>query len=241
MSREKKQVEEEVKASAPAFIVTFSDMITLLLTFFVLLLTLASEFEQKISTFRMAVADMSLSGIIFSKSNRSDLEYVRAKYPTKGGEEKPKERTIDSQSEMLRNMMFKLEKMVDISPSYIVGNSKMHTIAEIDFDLGNWVLDKPSKEFLRKYFNRIQEAFGSKPITLYIVGLANSEKSPKDQWMISSRRAQEVSMYLQGMLPEDDRQWQIYSWGAGSGGDWSGIAGFVDKETEIMLTILLDS
>ncbi|MHC4344865.1 MAG: flagellar motor protein MotB, partial [Planctomycetota bacterium] len=41
MNRER-QAEEERGSSVPAYIVTYSDMVTLLLTFFVMLLTLAS-------------------------------------------------------------------------------------------------------------------------------------------------------------------------------------------------------
>lgn len=47
MPRKKKQVEEEQEAGAPEWMVTFSDCMTLLLTFFVLLLSFAT-FEVKV-------------------------------------------------------------------------------------------------------------------------------------------------------------------------------------------------
>ena len=47
MAREKKQIVEEAPAGAPEWMVTFSDCMTLLLTFFVLLLTFSS-FDKKV-------------------------------------------------------------------------------------------------------------------------------------------------------------------------------------------------
>ena len=49
MSRKRKS-SEEGKLPVPAYIVTFSDMITLLLTFFVLLLSMASEQKEELFT-----------------------------------------------------------------------------------------------------------------------------------------------------------------------------------------------
>lgn len=247
MSREKKKVIEDPKACAPAFIVTYSDMVTLLLTFFVLLLTLAEEqtedvrFKAGINSFRAAVTDIGLSGIMFSKSSGPEFQYPKARYATKAGEDKPEERTVDSQSEMLRHVMLDLEKMMDISPSYILGKSKTHAITDVHFEPGSWALNNESKQYLRKYSDQIQEAFGHQSATIYIVGLAGSEISPKDQWRISARRAQEVARFLEDTIPEETTRWQIYSWGAGFGGDWAGVTGLVNKKTDIMITVLTDN
>ena len=74
---------EDPKPSVPGYIVTFSDMITLLLTFFVMLLSLAEtqvddhKFLEGIASFRTAVADFGLSGFLISRHSGPELEHPK--------------------------------------------------------------------------------------------------------------------------------------------------------------------
>ncbi|MFH1760112.1 MAG: flagellar motor protein MotB [bacterium] len=84
MAREKKQ--EECKAGVPAWMVTFSDMCTLLLTFFVMLLTMAN-FE--VTKFKIAANSLQQAfGVLQSYPNILISEQVYI--PKLGGDEQRK-------------------------------------------------------------------------------------------------------------------------------------------------------
>ncbi len=85
MKRKKKP--EEPKAGAPAFIVTFSDMITLLLTFFVMLLSMAktqtdtTKFMHGQNSFRTAVANLGLPGRLRNIPAGAEMPFTKDKQP----------------------------------------------------------------------------------------------------------------------------------------------------------------
>jgi len=74
MKRAKKAAEES-KPIVPAYIITFSDMVTLLLTFFVLLITLASKQDHALrrnaeSSIRRALANFRPFGLHDQQAQR---------------------------------------------------------------------------------------------------------------------------------------------------------------------------
>jgi len=233
---------EEVSAGAPAYIVTFSDMITLLLTFFVLLLSMANEqkdamYKLGVSSFRRALADFGLSGTLFSGSTGPNFEHAMVKYPVDEGQDETNDRSIDAEAEVLRRVVLDLEKMMKISPAQIDGIPNTFTVADIRFDRGKWKLDQRSTDFLKRYCTQLEENFVKESITLYVVGFANKEKTAKEQWTISSRRAQAASEFIKTRLAGQS-QCQVYCWGAGPGGDWTGSTGMVSEDTDILIVTL---
>ena len=91
MARAKKQVEADVPDGAPEWMVTFSDCMTLLLTFFVLLLSFSSFDEQEIMEL------MKVLSKEFNVSNKTDKEkkaftassVIQQEENYKSGSEKP--------------------------------------------------------------------------------------------------------------------------------------------------------
>jgi len=241
MSRKRKS-SEEGRAQVPAYIVTFSDMITLLLTFFVLLLTLASEQRPELFTigqnaFKRALADFGLSGSLFGMSRGLDFKYPKAKYKIEEGQDVPGGRSIDAGLETVRRRLLDLEKTMKIMPSQIVGVSKTFTVTDIQFNRGGWGLNKPAKQFLTTYCRQLEESLGTGAVTLYVVGLAAAEAGERGQWQVSARRAEAVASFIKGRLGEQSNR-SVYSWGAGPGGDWSGPGGVISKQTDIMIVAL---
>jgi len=226
----------------PAYIVTFSDMVTLLLTFFVLLLAMASEQKEELftagqSAFKRALADFGLSGSLFSKHSGLDFKHPKAKYKIDEGQDEANDRSIDAEMEIVRRRLLDLEKTIKIMPSQIVGVSKTFTVTDIHFNRGGCGLNKSSKEFLTTYCRQLEEGLGVGSVTLYVVGLAGSESSERQQWQVSARRAEAVANFIKGRLGEQ-LNWFVYSWGAGPGGDWSGPGGVISKQTDIMIVAL---
>ncbi|TFG48710.1 MAG: hypothetical protein E4H40_04205 [Candidatus Brocadiia bacterium] len=233
---------EDPKPSVPAYIVTFSDMITLLLTFFVLLLSLAEEqdktlFKRGQSSFKNATADFGLSGVLFSKAKSKDFNHAQVKHKINKGNDDRKKRSVDAQTELLRRTIMNLERSMDIMPSQIKGYSKNLTIPEVHFKKSSWALDDSSREYFKTYCAELQESFAQKKLIIYVVGFAGGERTEKQQWLVSANRASQVADFM-GECFGGDAGRRIYSWGAGSGGDWCGPEGVAGKNANILLTVL---
>jgi chemotaxis protein MotB len=240
----KKVRKEASGGGAPAYIVTFSDMITLLLTFFVLLLAMADEqnealFREGQSSFKRALAGFGMSGIMFNRSDGSQFEHPLVKYRVKKGNDETEDRSIDAETEMMRRVIMDLEDLMEISPSHITASSKTFTATDIRFKPGSWILNEPDKEFLTKYIRQIRESFADQPLAFYVVGLAESESSERQQWIVSGNRAMVVADFLKDRLSDTD--WPVYSWGVGSGGDWAGSMGLISKKAQIMIVMLIEN
>ena len=243
--KDKQKVTEEPKQSAPAYIVTFSDMVTLLLTFFVLLITLAETQNEEMvkrgqSSFKKAIADFGISGFLFSKHMEPQFDHPKVKYHMDEGKDKPEDRSIDAQTETLRRTIMRLEEMMQISPSQITSSFSSFIITDISFERGSYLLSNAAKKSLSDHCRQIQESFTTEKTLLYIVGLAGNESTELQQWILSAHRAQAVADFLKSNLSEH-KNWPIYSWGAGSGGDWSATTGLVTKQTEIMIAVLTEN
>ena len=244
MSRKKKKSAEMGAPGVPAYIVTFSDMVTLLLTFFVLLLSMAgnqsaSIFKSTQSAFKSEMDCFGLSGFMSSKYDVPKLDHAKVKYRSKEGNE-VSERSTDSQAELLRRIIVDLEKTMKITPPQITCRSKTFNVTDIHFDRGQWELDTSAKEYLTKYSLSLQESFtGQNPPTIYVVGLAGKERGEKQKWILSARRAQSVADFLKQNLPENSK-WRLYCWGAGGGGQWSNDTGPMNKDAEIMISVLTE-
>ena len=242
MSRKKKKSSAMGPPGVPAYIVTFSDMVTLLLTFFVLLLSMAgtqnvSIYKSTQSAFKSEMDCFGLPGFMSSKYDAPKLEHAKVKYRSKEGND-ISERSTDSQAEMLRRIILDLEKTMKITQSQITCRSKDFNVTDIHFKRRKWDLSSSAKEYLTKYSLSLQESFtGQSPPTIYVVGLAGKERTEKQRWILSARRAQSVADFLRQNLPENSK-WRLYCWGAGSGGAWSNNTGPMNKDAEIMISVL---
>ena len=238
-----KKTSEEAPGGVPAYIVTFSDMITLLLTFFVLLFAMADEqnavpYAQNLTAFKNAVAGFGLPGMLFSRSDGSQFEHPLVKYRVRKGNDATEGRSIDSETEMMRRVIMDLEYLMEISPSQITASSKTFTVIDINFESGSWELNESAKQFLNKYSRQIQENLLNQPLAFYVVGMAGSETPEKQQWIVSGNRAQAVADHLKDKL--SGSSWPVYCWGVGPGGDWTNSSGFISKKSQIMIVMLID-
>jgi chemotaxis protein MotB len=240
-----KQKAEEPKKSAPAYIVTFSDMITLLLTFFVLLISLAetqneSLFKRGQSSFKDAVADFGISGFLFTQHSEPQFNHPKVKYHIDEGQDETEDRSIDAETEMLRRTIMKLEDIMDISPSQIISSLSSFIITDIKFEIGSNLLSDDAKQSLVTHCRQIQESFNIEKPILYVVGLAGNEPTEKQQWILSAMRAQTVADFIKNRIGAE-KNWPIYYWGAGSGGDWSNSTGLMSNQAEIMIAVLTEN
>jgi outer membrane protein OmpA-like peptidoglycan-associated protein len=149
----------------------------------------------------------------------SDAQYFdshKTYYPVNGNEKAV--RTIDAGEERTRRVFDRIGRQARTYKSQLQWGRPDFVVTPITFGQGQFALDEPAKQFLAKFTTDLQESTTDK-IRLYVVGLASEEKNERQQLMLSVKRADAAADFIRGNLPAGN-QWAVYSWGAGSGGDW---------------------
>jgi flagellar motor protein MotB len=248
----RKPIKEE-SPKVPAYIVTFSDMTTLLLTFFVMLLSLATVqddemFHKGRESFSYAIKTFGL-GILTGRKPKPDLGYYKVKYYMNEPNETFKGRSINTKEEKIRKLFNELSGSMKAMPSVIAANKTDFTVTNISFAQGDARLDESAKQFLGGFCSQLQQNYGSRPVKLYVLGLANDQRTEKEQWILSAKRAKAAADYLRSILPsESDSQiqrstirgwsnWSVYWWGAGPGGDWVRRDSPISKQSQILIAV----
>ena len=171
MKRSKKQAEEG-GPTVPGYIVTFSDMVTLLLTFFVMLLSLADVqdpemFDKGRDAFVRSIRYIGL-GALFGRNQAPTFENFKPKYKVPEPEKTETLRTIDAKTEELRRIFSKLRQNSRVLPSQLDAQRMNISVADVHFPAGRAELDEPSKKFITDFCRNIRQNSGRKNIELYI-------------------------------------------------------------------------
>ncbi len=225
----------------PAYIVTFSDMVTLLLTFFVMLLSLANVHDEEIfnvsrDAFVEHINTFGL-GMLMGKKVSPDLGKVKYKYYITDPDTNSDVRTIDGNEENIRRIFKTITDSMETMRSQIVAQRTDFSVTNISFSPGRALLTKPAEKYLTQFALNLQQDASLANIKLYVLGLADDERTEKAQWLLSARRAQVVADFLNDALPSQLRC-PVYSWGAGPGGRWITHDSPVYEESQILIAIL---
>ncbi|MFC1677639.1 flagellar motor protein MotB [Planctomycetota bacterium] len=242
--RPKRQQPDDSGPNVPAYIVTFSDMVTLLLTFFVMLLSMSKVRDPDLfyitrDAFVQHIHNVGL-GMLFGRTKVSSLDKHKTKFFISDTNQAKVTRTIDSKEEDKRRLFKKVTESMKVRKSQIVAKKTNFVLTDINFSPGNSRLNDSAKSFLRQFAMGLQANESSKGLRLYILGLDRNEKDEKQQWMLSAIRAKVVADFLRDALPLH-LNWPIYSWGAGPGGDWVGQETAISEKSQIMIAILRNS
>jgi outer membrane protein OmpA-like peptidoglycan-associated protein len=245
---------EDKGPKVPGYIVTFSDMVTLLLTFFVMLQTLASTqdpelFNKGRDAFLESLRYIGL-GVFFGREDIANLGNLKTMHYINNPDELAETRTIDAKAEEIRRVFERLKQSTTIVPSRIVAKRANFSVSNVHFSPGQDDLDEPAKAFLTGFSRDLLLGAGREPVDLYVLGLASDGKSEQEQWLLSARRAGKVADFLRYTLSATEggqaryslaggkSKWSVYSWGAGSGGDWVGPNSPISKHSQILIAVL---
>lgn len=240
--RYRRSVITEGGAKVPGYIVTFSDMVTLLLTFFVMLLSLSKTQDQELinigrDSFVRSLRTFGL-GMFLGRREMPHFGEVKFKYSISPLDKTFDTRVINAQEEQTERIFEKSSKLMKAMPSQIVAAKTVYTVTDVRFSPGDDTLSEAAKESLTKFCLDLSlegEPEASKQ--LYVLGLANDAATEKERWLLSARRAGSVAGFLQGVLGSSNNR-QVYYWGAGSGGGWVGQESPISKESQVLIAVL---
>lgn len=231
---------EEEGPRVPAYIVTFSDMVTLLLTFFVMVLTLAEREPHRYQLGRNSFIESMKKfglGIFTGWKVTPDFGEIKVKYYVSDPDKESKIRTIDARKENLQTLFKRIAQSMKTTPSQIVAQKADFSVTNISFSSGGAQLNEPAKGFLTQFAANLEQSVGFQRVKLYVLGLAGDEEDEEEQWILSAKRAQAAADFLAGVLPSH-LECPVYSWGAGSGGRWVTQDSLVSKHSRIMIAVL---
>jgi chemotaxis protein MotB len=245
LSRKHQAIDEE-GFKAPAYLVTFSALVTLLMLFFVLLLSLASvqdegfggtgRYAESRESFFRSIKTLGL-GMFYGGKNRPDFGNVKPKYFIPKPDKLFEGRAIDAKEEGVRRIFREASRSIKTMPSQIVAKTTNFSVTNIRFPRGGATLNEAAKMFLSKFCLDLQQETDSKSIKLYVLGLAGEEVTEKEQWILSARRAEAVADFLQSSFLLGPK-WPVYSFGAGPGGDWVGRDSPISEQSQILIAVL---
>ncbi len=263
MKRGRQSTEEE-SPKVPGYIVTFSDMVTLLLTFFVMLLSLATVQNEEMfgrgrDSFSFAIKSFGL-GMLLGRKPSPDFGNVKIKHFISKPDKLFKGRSIHTKEEEIRQVFDELRQSMKTMPSEVAAKKTDFSLTNIRFARGDARLDASAKQFLGGFCSHLQSATAdSRPVKLYVLGLADDRATEKEQWILSAKRAKVAADYLRGILSSGTSfqtqrsafggrpppatsggwsKWSVYWWGAGPGGDWVRQDSPISKQSQILIAVL---
>jgi len=225
----------------PGYIVTFSDMVTLLLTFFVMLLSLATTqdpemFNSGRDSFVESLKGLGL-GMLIGKDQAINFTNPKTKHPIQNPEDTRNKRTIDAKEERTRRLFNQLRNSAKTMPSQIPGQRYDFPVTSVRFTAGNTELDAAAKQSLSDLCKKLYRDLEPRPTQLYVLGLSDEDSDDRQQWTLSALRAKTVADFVAETFPRQNRP-AVYSWGLGPGRMWSGDNSSIPKGCQIVIAVL---
>ncbi|MFO8014495.1 MAG: flagellar motor protein MotB [Phycisphaerae bacterium] len=223
MSLARKQRKSEKKGT-PAWLVSFTDMITLLLSFFILLQAFSTTrdpelFQRGQGGFRRAIEGFGIPNWLWGKPDAPRRSFMLRKHPVaEAPENLDRRRIIDAEDEKIRRVFQDLRRLHQMEASDYDGPPARLLATPIVFDPGADRLRPRDRTYLADFAAELRGRPGA--VLMYVIGLAPDAADRPDRWALSARRAAAVRACLRKHLPKRLREngTSVDSWGAGTAG-----------------------
>ena len=239
---------EEKGETAPLWIISFADMISLLMAFFIMLLTMASaksgklcaegeKFGQTLVGFRRTIASCGLPGLLGNPDDSLYFNQQKITYKVADGESNSPTRTLDAEKERIQRVFNELDKMSRTMPSQMQGHKPQFSVTPITFDPKQAVLNNAAKQYLTQFITNLQGAGSISGLTIYVVGLAPDTTTSKQQWLLAAQRTQAVADFIKAALPADAKV-SVCSWGCKKIDELASLTAATSQQTAILIGTL---
>jgi len=224
----------EENPRVPLWIVTFTDMTTNLLTFFVLLLSMGHIRDDTLFDEGQRISLLFLESVKagFGFRTASEFDYSKVKYTIEKPEQ-PKGITKDAREEQTRRLFDNLRRSMQTMPSQLKGDRVEFSVANVKFAPDQAVLDESGKQWLSRFCLNVRQNLSPANTMLYVVGVADNGAAETQSRLLAAHRSRAVADFLRqalsasstGQSPQDTHggpPWRVFWWGAGPGASWGG-------------------
>jgi outer membrane protein OmpA-like peptidoglycan-associated protein len=240
--------QEEQGEKAPLWMISFADMISLLMAFFVMLLTMATTrsgklcetgtgvFERSPQGFRESIATFGVPGMLGEKKSLG-FERSMHHFAVEGAQEETNgERLIDADEERTKRLFRQLQTRAAATPSSVKGAQALCDIAPITFGPGACELDAEAEQYLARFCADLKASGAMESMMVAVVGAAPDVTTFRDKWVIAAERARVVADQIRKEIAGTSIT--VVSWGTTDVSAWSRDLPPSDRQVHVLLSIL---
>ncbi len=204
MAKKAKAPKEEV-IEVPAWVVSFADMITLLLAFFVLLQAFALEqqpelFLQGQGAFKRSIAGLGIPSWFLGHESTLTAESQKRRYQTEQDRAKTRKRVISAKDQKIRRAFRDIKKKIETSTNQQQAEVQQVMRLTTRFARGKASLSAAERENIIGLANTLRQNLNRDVTKVCVFGWANDMPDGKDRWILASRRAEAVADVLRKTL-----------------------------------------